>query len=281
MNILKTNASITNKLFSISETLNSFLLPTRPMKILFSSFPGWEEDIRNGFRFTKHEIAFGQFFPENIGNYDLIVPLTLSDLKYLNTVHHLISDNPIPIPSLESVLLCENKYLLNKTLIAHGFGDFIPPMGGSLGYPYVLKKKVDECSNSVHIILDAQQEKKFSHLLTYPDYFCQKFIIGCDEYATHIIIKNKKIVCSLNVKYVFANETPIKMKSKTIFKQIVYCPYLELFTNILRTIGFEGLCCFNYKVTESRPYIIEINPRFGGSLSPLFFSFIKYLNATR
>ncbi len=38
-----------------------------------------------------------------------------------------------------------------------------------------------------------------------------------------------------------------------------------------------GLCCFNYKVIDDNPYLLEINPRFGGSLSSFFFSFIRQL----
>jgi predicted ATP-grasp superfamily ATP-dependent carboligase len=33
----------------------------------------------------------------------------------------------------------------------------------------------------------------------------------------------------------------------------------------------------NYKVVRGLPYILEINPRFGGSLTPYFFSFIRHL----
>jgi len=32
-------------------------------------------------------------------------------------------------------------------------------------------------------------------------------------------------------------------------------------------------------VMRGRPYILEINPRFGGTLGPYFFSFIRHLNS--
>ncbi|MGH8049795.1 MAG: hypothetical protein ACREPB_03945, partial [Arenimonas sp.] len=37
-------------------------------------------------------------------------------------------------------------------------------------------------------------------------------------------------------------------------------------------------CCFNYKVRDGQAMILEINPRFGGSLCQYFISFIRHLD---
>ncbi len=168
--------------------------------------------------------------------------------------------------------------VLTRTIAANGFGDYIPQMGGSLSYPYILKKRIDDWGKNCFIISDKQQEQTFSDRINHPDYFCQKLIPGTREYATHILVKNKKILHSLNIEYGFSSEFPIKGKEQFLYTRICGCPYLDLFSEILNSIGFEGLCCVNYKVVNSKPQIIEINPRFGGSLSEFFFSFIKYLN---
>ena len=42
-------------------------------------------------------------------------------------------------------------------------------------------------------------------------------------------------------------------------------------------VGFEGLCCVNYKYRDGIPKILEINPRMGGSLARFFFSFLRRL----
>ncbi|MNC96669.1 hypothetical protein D3C83_141030 [compost metagenome] len=55
------------------------------------------------------------------------------------------------------------------------------------------------------------------------------------------------------------------------------CPFLDSFCEILTLLKFEGLCCFNYKIKDSRPLIFEINPRFGGSLCSYFYPFIRHL----
>jgi hypothetical protein len=246
------------------------------MKILFFSQTDWEKTIREGFYDTPHEITFEDPCPHNIKDYDLVVPLTVGDVTYLNEVRNLIIENPIPIPSMESILLCDDKQLLNKSLAANGFGDFLPKMGGTLTYPYMLKKKIDEGSRTCHLITDKQQELVFSDILTHPDYFTQDFIKGSYEYATHILVKNRRIVHALNVEYKFNSDTPIKGKDTQIYTMICHCPYLDVFAAMLSSIGFNGLCCINYKVCGNHPLVLEINPRVGATLCTHFYSFIRH-----
>lgn len=262
--------------FHARERFLSHLFSERKMKILFSCKQDWEKRIRNGLCDTPYEIAFEDFSPRNIKNYDFIVPLTVPDLKYLNGVRNLIIDNPIPIPSMESILLCDDKYLLNKSLEANGFGHFIPKMGGALTYPYILKKSIDEWGKNSHIIFDKQQEQVFSDILTHPEYFTQSLIKGPYEYATHILFKNQRIVHLLNIEYKFNTETPIKGKDNPIYAMDCHCPYSDVFAAMLTSIGFNGLCCINYKVCDNHPFLLEINPRFGGSLCAYFISFIRH-----
>ncbi len=79
--------------------------------------------------------------------------------------------------------------------------------------------------------------------------------------------------------YEFENETPIKGRDPTLYKIIHRCAYLDLFRIVLSAIGFQGLCCVNYKVACGQPFILEINPRFGGSLRSLFLLFHRRLKS--
>lgn len=263
--------------FFARERFWSHLLPERKLKILFSREPDLEKTIKDGFYDTPHVIAFEAFPPRNIRDYDLIVPLTMPDLKYLNEVRNLMIDNPIAIPSMESILLCDDKYSLNESLAANGFGYFVPKMGSALTYPYIMKKRIDLEGKNSHLIFDKQQEPVFSDISTHPEYFSQNFIKGSYEYATHILFKNQRIVHSINIEYKFNTETPIKGKDKAIYTMICHCPYLDVFAAMLTSIGFNGLCCVNYKVCDNHLFLLEINPRFGGSLSRYFFSFIRHV----
>lgn len=111
-----------------------------------------------------------------------------------------------------------------------------------------------------------------------PGYFCQQVVAGADEYATHILFKNNRIVNSLTIKYTFFSDLPINGKEKMQYSYVSKCDYLDKFSAILNSISYEGLCCFDYKVVDNKPQIFEINPRFGGSLSLYFFIFLKKLN---
>jgi len=261
-------------LFRLFSLFKERLFFKRKLNILFSKHPGLEQEVTNGFRFSRHKITFAELSSANIEDFDLVVPLYIRDLKYLNEVKHLIRDNPIPIPSVESITLCDDKFIFNQALIAKGFASFIPRMGGVLAFPYMLKKRVDDSSRNAHIISNSDEEQFFNNVISSPEYFRQEMIRGDREYATHILIKDRKITHSINIEYVFDTDLPIKGRNKAIYTKISRCPYLDTFASILAALDFEGLCCVNYKELDSQPFIFEINPRFGGSLCPFFFTFI-------
>ena len=122
-----------------------------------------------------------------------------------------------------------------------------------------------------------EDEFAFLEQVNDPAFFYQEIIKGTIEFATHILFVNDRIVKSLNIMYEFEQDTPIKGQTPSLYLMIHRCPYLELFSSILKAIEFQGLCCVNYKVANGQPYILAINPRFGGSLAPYFFSFIRHM----
>lgn len=279
--LIRLHARLVNRQFLASARLQALLHPRAGMRILFSPKDGWDNNIKKGFLRSRHQIAFEKLSPESLARHDLIVPLTIADLKYLNQVRDLVNGNPLPIPSMESVALCDDKYLFNQAMLAGEFADSIPRVcdaGAQLAYPYVLKKKIDEWGKNCHIITEVAQERSILQSIAAEDYFSQELVPGRYEYATHILFKGGKIVYSLNMEYTFAHQRPIKGKDEPICKKICGCRHLDLFAGILLAIGFEGICCVNYKLLDGRPLIFEINPRFGGSLCLYFFAFVRFLS---
>lgn len=247
--------------------------PSRPKNILFSdNKDSWKQLLQKGFRGSVHKVFFNEINSKNCKDYDLIIPFTIEELKN-RQIQDLLANNPIPLPSVESILLYDDKDQFNSMLISQGLGKYIPSIEGSQAYPYILKKKIDEYGQNSHIIYSNKEEKQYSEKLSSPEYFTQEFIPGKNEYATHVHFEKGKIVSLLNIKYIFQDELSIKGKNKSI-KMISPCPYREEFTTILIATGFEGLCCINYKVKDKLPLLIEINPRFGASLSPYFSLFV-------
>jgi len=189
-----------------------------------------------------------------------------------------VKHNPVPTPTMEAVDICDDKYLFYQTLAAKGFENDMPRVGKNLNIPYIVKKKVAHMGLNCYVIDTPEKEEKYKSEINDPDYFCQEIVQGPKEYATHLIYKKGKMMAALNVIYIFSSPTYVKGVDKFICNKLGKCPHLELFGNILDAIGFEGICCFNYKEIDGKPYVFEINPRFGGSLSMFFFSFLRHLD---
>jgi hypothetical protein len=276
--IKKINARINRTAFILNANRKAILSPKPGIKILFSRRDEWEKNIRGGFALSPHKLIFKELADQNISEYDLVVPLTVADIRYLNEQRAAINGNQIPIPTLESVDICEDKLLFDQKLRENGFGNYLPKIDRGLPYPYILKKRVAENSDFCFIISDLDAETKYKHLIESPEYFCQQIIVGSTEFATHLILKAGEIKSSLTIKYAFDGANAIKGKSHEVYRKTAGCPYLALFAEILKSINFEGLCCFNYKIVDGKPLIFEVNPRFGGSLCTFFFAFVNAIN---
>jgi ATP-grasp domain len=267
-----------NHFYVKSEKLLALLFSGGAKRILFSDMPEWRNDIKGGFRRLPYQVEFGCITEDSFQRYDIVVPLSLSALEQAR--RHSSLKNALPLPTADSVRLCDDKFEFNQALINAGFGRYIPrtAQGLVLKPPYLLKKRIGWWGNGCYIIRNRDDEQTHLERINDPEYFCQEIIPGPAEFATHILFVNGSIVKALNIKYEFASDTPIKGQDPILYKVIHRCPYLRLFARVLRAIQFEGLCCVNYKVANGQPFLLEINPRFGGSLAPFFFSFVRHLH---
>ena len=174
--------------------------PTR--QIVFSRFDAWEPIIRWGFKGTRHHIHFLPLNPKlPPPSANLIVPLTIDAMLALaQSPHHGKMQSLIPVPSLTCLRLCNDKYRFNQVLQLLGFGRYLPSTQMPLTLPYVLKRKVDEYGSHSHIIKTQEQEAALLANQNPDDYFRQTLITGRDEYATHILFKDGRIVASLSFR---------------------------------------------------------------------------------
>ncbi len=275
---------LASKYFILKEVLRARLRPAKPIAILLSEPADWTDtltDIRRKFKFSRHALTVGDITAARLEDYDLVVPLTIEDLAYLDSVRTRLADNPIPIPSLSSVRLCDDKPRFNAFLASQGYAEYIPRSGGNLDFPYILKKRVDVGGKHSHVVMDRPGELALSKLREDPEYFEQDFVVGPLEYATHMLLRDGRAVFSLNIEYGFDTDTPIKGRDKPVYSRIVRGAHEALFVTMLAAIGFEGLCCVNYKMRNNQPLVLEINPRFGRSLSGYFFACAGHLARTR
>ncbi|WP_234734747.1 ATP-grasp domain-containing protein [Tellurirhabdus bombi] len=231
---------------------------------------------QKNFKSTNIALEFATFDTDtDFARYDMVIPITIEDLLVCHNERDVINQTLIPLPSYQAIETCHRKDLFTQALHKAGLGHFLPGKGGH--YPYILKKNTGEYSSNTHIIKSSVDETTWLHMLNCPDYFKQELIAGHEEYAGHIVFKNGKVVASITIRYSYSNPVYVQGTERQISKHIVKPRYLPEFTRVLNAIGFEGLCCIDYKIKDGVPKIFEINPRFGGSLCPYFFSLLRQL----
>jgi hypothetical protein len=276
--ILKIKAKVHNYFYIVIEKLRLRLSNSKPLKILISKKEHWNEILEERFKNTKHTVVFDDINLDNIKKYDLVVALNIPDLIFCIDNNELLTSQLIPIPKRESLDICNNKYQFTKYMVENGFSEMIPNSILPLPYPYILKKKIGEYGQSTYIVSNEKDEKEHDIDLKSEDFMCQEMISGNKEYATHVVLKNGKIRAAVSIRYTYDIDNYVQGKAKYICKEVCESEHIAKFEKILLGMGFEGLCCFDYKVVNGVPKIFEINPRFGGSLTDYFFSFIRKLD---
>jgi hypothetical protein len=250
----------------------------RPARRVLCSASLHEAGIRMGFAHGGDIVDFGELDAVRARDYDLIVPLTIPALLRAHELG-LAAGNPLPIPSPACIALCDDKLRFHQALAMHGFNELLPPLASHGEFPSVLKKRVDEWGAHAHVLLDEEDERSHAGLLGDPDYFRQAYVPGRREYASHLLARGGRILRSLTVEYRFDHDHHVKGRLRPPRgTRLVASRHLGDFAAMLAAIGFEGLCCVNYKLDGARPQVLEINPRFGASLAPYLFSFLRCLD---
>jgi len=274
---IEKTSSFLDHLFWAKHEFHHSHLPDWCNRLLFSVRPPWERMVRSSFSdFPGVKIDFATLTEEIVERADLVVPLEFSDLQWLADRPDLVRNKPIPVPSRKLVELCHDKPAFNAAVIDLGFSDLIPSMEWPLDYPYIVKPSRGENSNSTFVIRSPSDEVKHAALLADSASFRQEMLAGPVEYATHMAIRKGKMLAELTIEYRFDDQLPVKGSDRYI-RRAISCPDSELLANVLRALGYEGLCCFNYKMISNKIKLIELNPRFGGSLAPHFKNFLAMM----
>jgi hypothetical protein len=245
--------------------------------ILFSRRDDWEAGMRSAL--TAHRPHFLEFDAVDPERFDLIVPTTLKDARYFNrNLAHLNHSKAI-VPSDEAIDACDQKFQFVRKLTARGFSRFLPACGDGLGYPYLLKKNVSEWGVDIHIIRDSEAENAYQHQLHSGDYLKQQYIHGQTEYTTHMLMAAGKNAFMRSVEFGFAQPLYVKGKwfQHASQARVDHGRFSALFEEVMNCIGFQGFCCFNYKLVDGVPKIFEVNPRYGASMTPFLADAIARL----
>lgn len=275
--LTKIAANSSTALRFAAEILESHRSPQKRLRVLVAANSHFKYQTVIGLWLSGHRIRRAKLNSEDLSNYDLVLPFTLEDIETLRRHEDSLGASLLPLPSMDAVALCNDKRLLDQELSRQGFAQHIPKSGTDLSPPLIIKKRISAYSKGIHPVFKAGDFGAVESLLKDPDYYCQHYVEGPSEYALHVIMREGRLVAWLNIGYHYDTEYPVKGHSKVRCNQIEDCEHLELFEAMLRKIGFQGLCCINYKLENRTPMLLEINPRFGGSLRKFFFMMVRQL----
>ncbi|MBA4136328.1 MAG: hypothetical protein C0518_03315 [Opitutus sp.] len=255
--------------------LDRWLFP-RGKRIAFWPWKELEEPVRRSFAFTRHRISFTPLLSGG-GDFDLVVPLSIETLHAAAADDSLRRRNPLPIPTRQAIELCDDKAALNARLRDLGYRRHVPADAGQSVYPRILKLRRDSAARNIFRLDGPADEVAHRLELDSPDWLQQACVPGEVEYTAHVLQIDGRLRRAITLSFCMAHDRAIKGRDHVVIHRRCANRHLALFEEMLNAIGFEGLCCFNYKEREGVPVIFEINPRFGFTLGPFFAAFVRSL----
>jgi glutathione synthase/RimK-type ligase-like ATP-grasp enzyme len=240
------------------------------LNICFGNHEDRVRDIANAVDRTLFRVKFDDLDLIDYEDFDCVVPLHISDYKALQ-IHNAYFGTKFWLPNPNLVDLCDDKLSLNYLLLGGRFAKFVPPLRESTSgqFPYVVKKRHDLWGQNTFIVRNSEDERAMATILQSPEYFCQTYIPGPEEYALHMLMVDGEVAYAQTVKHNMGQECYVFGKS-TQSKRSTYLSeseHIAAFAPMLMALNYSGTCCIDYKIDNGVPKLLEINPRYGGSLT--------------
>ena len=228
-------------------------------RILFGNHPTQMPAIARHIDHDRYEASFAPFDAVDLSRFDLVVPLRVEQIDAARPGRTIL-------PSRDLVTLCDDKLALNRWLIDRGFGDTVPELLGPApqAFPYIRKTRHGDFGLGCAMIRGPEEDDGEDG----PDVFRQRAVAGPVEYVLHLLRVRGDI--RFHVAYAYDMGQPLGVRGAidrpASITPVDPGPVLVRCADILAAMGFEGTCCFNYKLEGGALRILELNPRFGGSL---------------
>ncbi len=232
-------------------------------RILFGNHPTQMPAIAHHIDHARYEASFAPIDAVDVARFDLVVPLRVEQIAAARPAQ-VLGRSVLPRPDL--VTLCDDKLALNLWLIAHGFADTVPALLGNRPdtFPYIRKTRRGDYGMGCRMISAADEDDGSED----PTLFRQRAVEGRFEYVLHLLRIGGAI--RFQVAYRYDMGQPLGVRGQVDRPSAIEPadpgPALATCTAILDALDYEGTCCFNYKLEDGALRILELNPRFGGSL---------------
>ena len=236
---------------------------TRP-RILFGDHRTQQPAIERLIDHEQFDVAFASFDPVEFATFDLVVPLRVDQIDPARAANADGRRRAV-LPDAELVDALDDKWLFHQRLRQIGFGALLPALiEGERRYPHVLKARKGDFGQGIRIVRSAADEPAEVP----PDSFREEAVEGSDEFVLHLLRVDGRVRYRLCYRYDMGAQLSVRgaVDAPRLIEPANDAAALEPCTAILDALGYEGTCCFNYKLTGEGLKILEINPRFGGSL---------------
>lgn len=240
--------------------------------------PDWEPDIRERLD-GAYRLTFAAFERQDVASFDLVVPLSTADTTRLTRTFRSGRGVNALFPTADVLDGCEDKLAFNTWLVANGFGQHVPRMTGAIGYPHLVKARRGQWGEGIEIIHDDIEDRTYWASADPKENFRQEYVPGCIEQATHLLVRSGEVRFRRHVEFVFGDQIYVKghRARQWIQREADLDVHLPLFAAIVAKLGYEGTCCFGYKVVNGHPWIFELNARYGASLTPFVADYLSAL----
>jgi hypothetical protein len=240
-------------------------------KIAMGCFGDWDKHVVHFLNQDEYKPVFVDFTDFDLAAVDAAVPLTLQDaaaLRYRHGERHA----KYLIPDVAVTALCADKKRFAEWALAGPFAACIPPIypPGAEQFPCMLKRRRMLSGLGIVPIRDAAEARAHRAALNDKDHFCQAYVPGRFEYATHLLIDDDGAKYHSSNRYEMAGEFAVKGNQQRPIRDEfgVEIPerILKRLTEIAIALGFRGTCSIDYKILDGELHVLELNPRIGSSL---------------
>lgn len=236
---------------------------TRP-RILFGDHRTQEPAIERLIDHARFDVGFASFDGADFAPFDLVVPLRIDQIGPARAAN--AGRRRAVLPSAELVELCDDKLLFHERLTALGFGALLPALLPEPPdrYPYIRKARRGDFGQGIAIVRSAVEDTPAA-----PGSFAQEAVEGADEYVLHLLRVDGRVRYTLCYRYDMGGALTVRgeVDAPRLIEPADPAPAMADCSAILDALAYEGTCCFNYKIAaDGGLRILELNPRFGGSL---------------
>ena len=190
------------------------LLYTR-RHVVFSHKPDWEKIIRRVLDYRRFSVSFCELTEADCLDDKTVIPLTVeAAIRAAEIQRKLRRSMVCHVPAADIVRLCDDKVAFNRWMIASGFGHLVPGeqrLSGPWEFPFILKKRHDVWGRNSFVIRNAWDAGRHEReLRDVEEYFGQEYVQGGEEYTTHVLMKDERIVYSKTMRFRFDSEFYVK-----------------------------------------------------------------------